>query len=256
MIKRFTPLLLTLLMLCSKFTLAQQVVPAWGGGADQRDLSFGFTFQYVSNDYKIIKNPNWQAPYPDPVTGQTLVGPLASITSKSSPGLAVGFISRYSLTEHLEVRSTPLLVFSDRSLMFGYYNANANPSSEVTKDGFLERQVQTTMVEVPLTLKLKSDRLGNFRMYVMGGLKYSAAISTKKAERDLSPEDKLIKNASHFASYEAGIGCDIYFEFFKFSPELRISNSLGNIIVPDDTPYSRPIDKLFLHSLRFSLYFE
>lgn len=254
MIKRFTPLFVTMLMLC-KLSFAQQIVPAWGGGADQRDLSFGFTFQYVANDYKIIKNPNWQDPYIDPATGLQATGPLRSISSKSSPGLAVGFISRYRLTEHLEVRSTPLLVFSDRSLLYDYYNMsdNANLTNNSTT---LERQVQTTMVEVPLTMKIKSDRLGNFRMYVMGGLKYSGVISSKKAERDLSPEDKLVKNVSHFASYEAGIGCDIYFEFFKFSPELRISNSLGNVIVPDDSPYSRPIDKLFLHSLRFSFYFE
>ena len=37
--------------------------PAWGGGADQTDLSFGFSFSYVTNYFKIDKKSNWRDPY-------------------------------------------------------------------------------------------------------------------------------------------------------------------------------------------------
>jgi len=54
------------LLFCSNVLLAQDNPPAWAGGADQHDLSFGFSFSYVSNYYKILKKPNWQAPFLDP----------------------------------------------------------------------------------------------------------------------------------------------------------------------------------------------
>jgi hypothetical protein len=257
---KFRLLLIAVLLFLGNVLFAQdQVVHAWASGADQNDLSFGFTFQYVSTDFKIDKKPDWRSPFYDPATGLKATDSLNSISSKSSQGFAIGFITRYRLTDHVEARLTPMLVFADRLLEYEYKDNNGNPL--LTKAGInfnntLEQQVQTTMVEFPLSMKLKSDRLGNFRAYLIGGVKYSMLISSKKQNVYASPVDKLVKNVNSFASYEAGIGVDIYFEYFKFSPEFKMSNSFKNILVPENHPYSRPIDKLFLHTIMFSLYFE
>lgn len=246
-------LVMALLLLCKSVFAQDQVVHAWASGADQRDLSFGFTFQYLSTDFKIDKKSDWRSPFYDPSTGIKLADSLSSISSKASQGFGIGFVTRYRLTDHLEVRVTPTLVFADRFLEYGY----AIPQTTTAGTSKLvEKQIQTTMVEFPLSMKLKSDRLGNFRAYILGGVKYSGLIGTKKTDANASPLDKLIKNSGGFSSYEAGIGCDIYFEYFKLSPELKISNSFKNILVADNQPYTRPIDKLFLHTIMFSLYFE
>jgi len=230
---------------CGNFLLAQ--APAWGGGADQNDLSFGFTFSYVSSNFKIVKKPGWRSPFFDSGTNAYITDSLNSISSNPMPGFAVGFITRYRLTDHLEVRATPSLVFADKSLTYTY----ANPSQNVTK------QVQTTTVDFPFLLKLKSDRIGDFRAYMLGGVKYSAAIGSKlNSDADAGPLGKMVKNTKGFGSYEAGIGCDIYFEFFKLSPEIKISNSMGNVLIPENHPYSSPISSLSLHTIMFSLYFE
>jgi hypothetical protein len=238
-------LIVFILMFCSSLLFAQRV-PAWGGGADLQDLSFGFSFSYVSSDFKIGKIPNWRIPFPDPETGIPLTSPLNSISSKSLPGFSVGFLTRYRLTEHLEARFTPSLVFADRNLTYTY----ANPDQNTIK------QVQTTTVDAPLSLKIKSDRIGDFRAYILGGVKYSHAIGSKKSDANADPLDKLVKNVSGYSSYEAGLGCDIYFEFFKLSPEIKISNSFGNVLLPDNNPFSAPINKLSLHTIMFSLFFE
>jgi hypothetical protein len=94
------------------------------------------------------------------------------------------------------------------------------------------------------------------RAYIMGGVKYSQAIGSQKKDPTDDPLAKLVKNVSGFGSYEAGLGLDIYFEFFKLSPEIRFSNSFGNILVPETHPFSAPINKLSLHNVMFSLYFE
>ena len=70
------------------------------------------------------------------------------------------------------------------------------------------------------------------------------------------PLQQLVRNKNGFGSYEVGLGCDIYFEYFKLSPEIKISNSFGNLLIPEDNPYATPINKLSLHTVTFSLIFE
>jgi hypothetical protein len=245
MIKRYLTALLVLLC-CSSLLHAQQFSPAWGGGADQNDLSFGFSFSYVSSDFKIVKQPNWRAPYFDNDTHAYATDSLNSISSTNTPGFAVGFITRYRLTDHLEVRTTPSLVFSDKKLRYTYANT-AEP---------IDKQVQSTTVDFPFSFKLKSDRVGNLRAYLLGGVKYSTAIGSKKDGENTAPLERLLKNRRSYSSYEAGFGFDIYFEYFKLSPEIKVTNTFGNLLIQENHPFSAPISKLSLHTIMFSLYFE
>lgn len=235
-------------MCCGNKLFAQQLIPAWGGGADVSDLSFGFSFAYVSSDFKIVKKPDWRNPYLDPANNNLPVtGFLNSISSKPLPGFSVGFLTRYRLTDHLEARATPSLVFSDRSVSYRY----VDPSQDVDK------QVQTTTIDFPLSMKLKSDRIGNIRAYLLGGMKFSNAIGSKKgSDVNAGPLEKLLKNNRSYSSYEAGFGFDIYFEYFKLSPEIKVSNSIGNILVQENHPFASPISSLSLHTIMFSLFFE
>lgn len=237
--------LLCLMMFCSARLLAQ--VPAWGGGADYNDYSFGFHFSYVNSDFKIIKNKDWRTPYFDAGSGKNVTDSLNSISSGGAPGFAVGFIARLRVTDNLELRTTPSLIFADRTIEYQYKTASQN----------VEKTVNASMVEIPVSVKIKSDRLGNVRAYLLGGVKYSYSITgPKKEDPNMSPLDKMVTAQRGYASYEAGIGCDIYFDYFKFSPEIKISNSFHNVLARADNPYVKPLDQLLLHSLVFSIYFE
>ncbi|QHS56089.1 PorT family protein [Mucilaginibacter sp. 14171R-50] len=231
-----------ILMGCSKLLFAQ----AWGGGADSKDLSFGFSFSYIQSSFKIIKQPYWRDAFFDTGLNQYATSKLTGISSKPMPGFAVGFLTRYRITDHLETRITPSLVFADRAVSYTY----EQPEQDVTKP------VQTTTVDFPLQLKLKSDRIGNFRAYLLGGLKYSGAIGSKKNDVNTAPTELLLRNIKGYSSYEAGVGFDIYFEYFKLSPEIKLSNSFGNILLSENTPYANPISRLSLHTFTFSLHFE
>lgn len=224
----------------------------WGGGVDQETLHFGFTFQHISSEYKIYKKADWQMPFPSEAGGFIPAGSpdgdLLSISSPITPGFGLGFVTDLKLNNHLNLRLTPALAFTDRTLDYNY------------KDSvyFQSRKLQATMVDLPLGIKLKSDKVKNFRAYLIGGIKYSRdIISKKKTDNTLKGElDKIVKNNRSILSYEAGIGLDLYFEFFKLSPEIKLSNSFGDVLTPEDHAYSRPLDKLFLRNLQFSLYFE
>jgi hypothetical protein len=230
--------------------VAQRVVQAWAGGADQSPFSFGYTFQYVNSSYKILKKSNWRTPYYDAGTNRNVTDSLNSITSPGTAGFSLGFLARYSLTDNLEVRVIPTLVFADRTVNYQYRTQDLAPDKSMT--------VSTTQAEFPLELKLKSNRLGNFRAYVIGGVKYAYGIGNqnKTNEADLAPLERKLKNTPNFSSYVAGFGCDIYLEYFKLSPEIKLSNSFGNVLYPENHPYASPLEKLYLHNIVFSLIFE
>ena len=246
-----------LCMLCFQASAQEN----WGGGVDDEVLHFGFSFQYINAEYKVLKKADWRTPFYDPsrplnvrpnqlpAEERVLDDSLYSVSSEGKPGFGIGFVSDLRLGNHLNLRLTPTLVFSDRSMNYEY------PTDGRT---IVNKKVEATVIEMPLAFKLKSDRRQNFRAYLLAGGKYSMNIVSKKKLDDESATDfnKFLKNKKSYFSYEAGIGFDLYFEYFKMSPEIKFSQSLGDVLYRRNEPYSTPIDKLFLRSIQFSLFFE
>lgn len=232
----------------------------FGGGVDDENIHLGFTFQYISSQYKIIKNSNWRNPYLNPDKGfLPSTDSLQSIQAPSNPGFGVGFVANVMLTKHLDFRFTPTLVFTDRVVDYEFKNKKTyDQEGVISPDGFTRRTVAAVMVEFPMGFKLKSDRRNNFRAYVLGGMKYGINIASKKNNDDevLDPQFKFLKNNKNILSYEVGLGFDFYFEFFKISPEFKISNSINSVLSQQNSVYSSPIDKMYLRNFQFSLYFE
>ena len=220
----------------------------WGGGADEQIFSPGFVFQFLSSDYKIYRKVNWQDPYYNPnVTGQMITDSLKSISSPSGPGFGLGFVAGFRLGDHTDLRITPTLVFLDRSVDYEYADAK-----------IISKKIPTTTVDFPIGIKLKSDRRLNFRSYLLAGGKYSMDIISKKKKDDsgFTPLEMFVKNKKSFFSYEVAVGFDFYFEWFKLSPELKLSNSISNVLKREGHPFSRPLEKLYTRNFQFSLYFE
>lgn len=233
----------------------------WGGGVDDETLHFGFAFQYVNAEYKIIKVPNWNAPIEN-IDSPGNFESFTAIKSPPNPGFGLGFVSDLYLNKNMNLRFTPTLVFGDRFIRYRFNRTLDNKFEDVVEEqdgaSWVEKTVKSTMVEFPLLLKLKSDRRNNFRAYLIGGLKYGIDIASEQKTNDEKKTyfNKMLKNHKNFMSYEMGIGFDLYFEFFKLSPEIKLSNSFKSIVERNDTPYSNALEKLFLRNLIISLYFE
>ncbi|MFD2286476.1 outer membrane beta-barrel protein [Pedobacter petrophilus] len=243
----------------------------WGGGIDDEDWSFGFNFQYISAEYKILKKQNWQSPFfeelnsfgvsYDPNSGAPVTARLNSISSKPSQGFGLGFVMNRRISENFDLRATPSLIFSDRIVSYEYEPMepiNVGNGQVKNFQTLVDKKVQATMFEFPLGLKIKSNRLNNFRAYWLGGAKYSIDIASKKKTSDEGETavNKLLKNQQNYLSYETGIGFDLYFEYFKMSPEIKLSYSTNDILQHDNTAFANPIDKLKLRQLTFSLIFQ
>jgi len=230
---------------------AQERYQRWGGGVDDENIHFGFSFHYINADYKIVLKPDWQSPYSDPSQGSSLADSLYSVSSPFSHGVGLGLLADLKLTENANLRFTPTLAFSNKTVNYRY---DPDPRADVT-----ERLIRASYIDLPLLLKFKSDRKGNMRGYLIGGGKYAINVVSAKRYDDsnVSAANKLLKTKPGYFSYEAGIGFDIYFDFFKMSPEIRWVQSVGNLL-DDREPnmYNAPIDKLTLRNFQISLFFE
>lgn len=249
-------LLLPLMCLLSVATVKAQ---NWGGGIDDNNLHFGFTFQYVSSEYKILKKVDWKdVDVQRWELRSDVPGGLSSISSKPSAGFGIGFVVNQKIHDNVDVRLTPILVFNDRILNYRFEEPPGTSSGQAPMD--VQKKLETTFVDFPLSLKIKSNRRNNFRAYMMGGVKYTADISSKKKSDNnnvTDPLEKFVNNRRNFLSYEAGLGMDLYFEYFKMSPEIKLSYSFDSV-KKNEAPhvFSTPIDKLMLRHVTFSLFFE
>lgn len=231
----------------------------WGGGIDDNNLHFGFTFQYVSSEYKILKNLDWKNVDLNrwELRSDVPAG-LSSISSKPSAGFGIGFVINQKIHENIDVRLTPILVFNDRILNYRFEEPPGAGLGQAPID--VQKKLETTFVDFPLSLKIKSNRRNNFRAYMMGGVKYTSDISSKKKSDNnnvTDPLEKFVNNRRNFFSYEAGLGMDLYFEYFKMSPEIKLSYSFDSVKKNEVLHvFSNPIDKLMLRHVTFSLFFE
>jgi hypothetical protein len=116
------------------------------------------------------------------------------------------------------------------------------------------KPVESVIVSFPLQLKLQSDRIGNFRVYMMGGMK--ADIDLASNARAKKAED-LVKIKKYDYGVELGLGFNFFFESFILSPEIKLSNGLGNIHSRDkNLIYSSVFDKIQSRMIVFSLHIE
>lgn len=225
---------------------------SWGGGIDDEKINWGFSFQYISSELKLVKKRNWRAPYVDEQQ-VSVTDSLGAIAARPSAGFGIGFLVSTNISSNFDVRFTPNLVFSDLTVDYTYLPLVLYPSTSS-----VQKKIQTTMVDLPLSLKLKSDRIKNFRAYMLGGMKYSMDLTSGKKNDDenAAPVNKLLKTKGSFLSYEAGLGFEIYFEWFKMSPEFKLSYSLKDILRHESNPYANPLEKAKLRRFTFSLFFE
>ncbi len=98
-------------------------------------------------------------------------------------------------------------------------------------------------------------RRKNTRVYVIAGgrMSYDFASTIKKNRGLQNPVVSLVPLTY---GWEAGFGLDMYFEYFKFSPEIKICNSFGNSMYRDGYIFTNVIDGLAPQLLQFSFHFE
>lgn len=199
--------------------------------SDSKWLHYGFTIGVHSSSFQLKYDDQF-------VTNE--FDTVHSIQPQGSFGFSLGFLSDFRLHDQVNFRTQVRVAFSEYKTTF--FRTNANPDVQT---------IEATYIEIPLMLKYKSERHKNFRVYVLGGVVPGIEASGKK--RKERSENKLLIAGSNIAA-EFGLGMDMYFPLFKFSPEVRFSKGLINVLKEDKFGYSDGIQKLSTNVV--SLYFN
>ena len=106
-----------------------------------------------------------------------------------------------------------------------------------------------------LTFEYKSKRHKNARLYLLAGATYRFDFISD-IDTDRSDTKPILAFYPNTFSYDVGFGFDFYYDFFKFSPELKLSNGIGNQKVPDNFIYASSVERVSPKLLILSLIFQ
>ena len=202
---------------------------------DFKKIHFGFTLGINSLNFNIKKNKEF-------LINDTLLTMLA----EDQKGFNLGIVSNIRLGKYTDLRFIPTLVFGERILNYKFNEQN-NLSLQ-------DKRIESTLIDFPISLKYKSARYNNFRTYVICGVKYSLDIASQSEIDDEGQE--LVKLNNHDLMIEGGFGIDFYLQYFKFSPQIKLSHGIINILSKDNTIYTETINNLKTTSWILSFTFE
>ena len=166
----------------------------------------------------------------------------------NSGGFTLGLSATARLSDRFQLRFNPQLMFIERNIFYNLNHPDIDGLTELTK------KVESVIVTFPIQLKFQSDRIGNFRVYALAGMKGDIDMaSNARAKR----AEELIKIWKYDYGPEFGIGFNFFFDSFIFSPEIKISNGLRNIHARDsDLRFSNVFDKIQSRMIVFSIHLE
>lgn len=200
-------------------------------------LNFGFFLGVNRTNFVVTPVNDFNA-----VAGDS----LKTILSRPHTGFDLGIVSELRLMEYATLRFTPEIAFGSRSIDYHFAGVD-------TFD--IEKKIESTWLNFPLLLKVRSKRLNNIAAYMIGGFRYTLDLASQKDARNTTPGQEIIKLYNNDFGFEAGAGLDFFLPYFKFGIELRTGLGMRNLLVPDETIYSKSLDhlrsKVFLIALTF-----
>ncbi len=186
---------------------------------DKAPISWGYYFGTNSFDF----NFDYQSEQRD-------------IEVERSIGFNVGLLGNLRLSEYVDLRTEPGLVYVQRNLFYA-------PDPRFDSESDRTREVASTYIYLPLILKFSTKRLNNARPFVTFGV----ATATNLSSNEDNPDDNFagqFRTKTNPLFYEVGFGVDLYLYFFKFTPSIKGVFAIGDELVPDNRPNSPWTDNI------------
>lgn len=183
-------------------------------------ISYNSSYLHTSKNPHFLQNDSVQAAEPG-----------------SKGGIALGLLATLRLSKRFEFRANPQLIIGGSKYITYYLKYPALGESPIE-----QKLMPSTIISFPFHFKFNSDRINNFRVYLLGGTKYDIDLASNSAARNA---EDLVKLKKYDFGVEAGIGFNFYLKFVTVSPEIKFSNGLSNIHSRDpNLKYSSVFDKL------------
>lgn len=201
---------------------------------NQKPYYFGITLAYNSSNFKVFQSKEF-----------VLNDSIGSVESVTGPGFNLGIVTNLKIGDHFDIRFLPTLSFAERNINYRGTSLDRRPFA---------RKVESVFVEMPFHARYKSVPFHDMRLFVITGVKYSFDVASDSRSRQA---ETLVKIAPNDFAFEIGAGAQFFLPYFIFSPELKFSHGLNNILIFDDElPESTVIEKVLSRTLTVSLHFE
>lgn len=198
----------------------------------QKPYYFGITLAYNSAKYNLVHSNDF-------VRNDSIV--IAESTTGG--GFNLGIVTNLKIGQYFDFRFLPTLSFTDRALEYTTFD-----------QGLVTKRIESVLVEMPFHIRYKSEPYKDLRLFIIGGGKYSFDVASNSRSRQ---NTQLVKVAPSDFAVEYGAGVQIFFPYFIFSPEIKISHGLSNtLIYNENLTYSNVLDKVKSRSFTISFHFE
>ena len=238
--KNLQLILLTFFLLITSSLLGQRDRVKYLQNFDKHKIHFGFYLGLSYNSFKIDYNKN------------TID---ANVNISPDYGFNIGLIADLRLHKNINLRFEPgLIAFSKRELEFRHII----PTKSIGGTDNDTIKAKSAYLHLPLILKFSTNRMGNIRPYVLSGISYDYNKESNEEEDD-DNSSGVFRLKTHNFMYELGVGIDVYFYYFKFSPSIRGIFALNNELIYDKDKNSRwtsPIKFLGTRGIFLTLAFE
>lgn len=196
---------------------------------------FGLTFGYNSSNFQIAYSKN-----------AILNDSFSVVEAIRSSGLNVSVIANMKLGEYFDFRFLPGFSFVNHKLSYLSVNSTS----------LQERDIESVLVQIPFQVRYKSDPFHDMRVFVLGGIKYTYDVASNARIREEQANRAILLSPHDFA-VEVGGGFQFFFPFFIFSPELKYSQGIGNVLIFNNKLEQTNIaEKIFSRAFTISLHFE
>ena len=232
-------LVFTILILCPIFSFAQIEKEKNIEDHDDKPLRMGISIGLNRSHYNILQSPQF-----------LLFDSINVIESFNNTGINVGWQFNFRLKEHFDFRTCPSLILTEKALLYKL----KTPDIFNKEDSNTIKKVEGISVSLPIQLKFKSDRIGNFKTYMLAGARVDYDLASNSGKKNIT--DVLVIKKLDFAA-EAAIGFHFYFPVFLLTSEIKFSYGLKNMLSRETNyKYANTINDIRSRSVVFTLTFE
>ena len=230
-VKKLKPLLFAAIGLTTLNARAQTRVPNMPEH-DSKQYYFGITLGFNYSSFRI-----------NPSQAFTETDTFRLVQTGYRPGFNMGIMGNLRLTKFVDIRFIPALVFAEKRIK----------TVDLQREE-LTRSVESIYMQLPLQLKFKSDRIGNFRFYGLVGGKFDYDLSANARSRR---QDEWLRVSPIDVGAEVGIGFEFFYPNFIFTPEIKLSQGFINSNYKDSRiPLSNTIDNMRTRMVVFSIHLQ
>ena len=210
----------------------------------------GYDFKWIHFGFMVGLN-TMNASFDRPSAGTDSSYFFADI-ARPNPGFQVSIVSDLRLNDHFTLRFLPGITFGSRE--FSYYEGDGAGNTALNARWTIE----SNFLDFPLLVKYKSKRVNNYRPYMIGGLSFRYDMAARREYEEGGPYIRLKKSDFYM---EIGFGVDMFLQYFKFAPELKLSLGFRDVLVHepaggDNSLYVNSIESINSYVVMLCFYFE